>query len=415
MASALWVAPTPWGAYLEHRLTFLRPAAGLARRGGIYDRIGEALAVSGPEGSAPARRYTVPEGLAPVLGYVHPRLGLAGLEQGLDRWLAARNGGRDVALTISRQLQLAAEEWFEGRRGAAAVLAVPEGDVLALVSLPGFDPGALDEGWDRWRADRSHPLFPRATLGLYVPGSVFKVVAMAAALEAGVEVRRPVGPAGWSPEAGGGRDWGPLEQALARSDNEVFSALGVALGSELTTMARRLGLGRAPALEIPTSAGRLPETPRDRAEAALLGIGQGPLAFSPLQMATVAAVIASGGRAVTPRLVRWIEGHPARVPQEAPRVLSPLVAQAVAAAMVLAVEEGTGTGARGYPPVAGKTGTAEVAGAPPHAWFIGFAPADRPRVAAAVVVEHGGSGGLVAAPIAARILRAAVAMLGGGG
>ena len=83
--------------------------------------------------------------------------------------------------------------------------------------------------------------------------------------------------------------------------------------------------------------------------------------------------------------------------------------------MALAVEEGTGTAARGEPPVAGKTGTAEVAGKPPHAWFIGFAPADRPRVAAAVVVEHGGSGGRVAAPIAAKILRAALEMMGGGG
>ena len=370
------------------------------------------MAVSGPEGSTPTRRYAVPEGLAPVVGYVHPRLGLAGLEQSLDRWLAARHGGRDVALTISRELQLAAEGWFEGRRGAAVVLTVPEGDVLALVSLPGFDPAALDEGWDRWRADPARPLFPRATLGLYPPGSVFKVVVMAAALEAGVEA---VARAGRTPGDARGLIFDPLGWALARSDNEVFRALGVALGAELTALARRLGLGRAPALEIPTSAGWLPEAPRARAEAGLLGIGQGPLAVSPLQMATVAAVIASGGRAVTPRLVRWIEGQPARVPAEPPRVLSPAVAGAVAAAMALAVEEGTGRAARGDPPVAGKTGTAEVAGARPHAWFIGFAPADRPRVAAAVVVEHGGPGGRVAAPIAARILRAAVAMMGGGG
>lgn len=372
------------------------------------------MAVSGPAGLGPARRYTVPPGLAPVVGYVHPRLGLAGLEQGLDGWLAPRHGGADVALTISRELQLAAEAWFEGRPGAAVVLSVPDGEVLALVSLPGFDPGRLDEGWERWRADAGHPLFPRATLGLYAPGSAFKVVVMAAALEAGLQSMGPAEPDGRAPEA---RRWGrlPLDRALARSDNEVFRDLAVVLGPRLTSLARRLGLGEAPVLEVPTSRGRLPEGSLDRAEAALLGMGQGPLAFSPLQMATVAAVIASGGRAVTPRLVRWVEGQAARVPPEAPRVLPLSVAQAVAAAMELVVEEGTGTAARGYPPVAGKTGTAEVTGAAPHAWFIGFAPAGRPTVAAAVVVEHGGSGGRVAAPLAAQILRAAAALMGGGG
>lgn len=406
VTAGLWTAPTPWGVALEARLARLRPAAGLPGRGGIYDRTGEALAVSGPGGWGPARRYTVPPSLAPVLGYVHPRFGLAGLELSLDGWLAARHGGADVALTISRELHRAAESWFDGRPGAAVVLSIPEGELLALVSLPGFDPGALDQGWEHWRADADRPFFPRAVQGLYAPGSAFKVVVMAAALEAA--------------QAGGtvglpGPGRAPLDLALARSDNLVFRQLGVALGPQITGLARRLGLDGAPPLEIPTRAGHLPPEPLSLGEAALVGIGQGAIAFTPLQMALVAGVIASGGRALTPRLVRWMEGWLAPRVQEGPRLLPLAVAQRVQAAMALAVEEGTGTAARGEPPVAGKTGTAEVAGKPPHAWFIGFAPADRPRVAAAVVVEHGGSGGRVAAPIAAKILRAALEMMGGGG
>src|SRR5690554_1887363 len=103
-----------------------------------------------------------------------------------------------------------------------------------------------------------------------------------------------------------------LNLELARSDNLVFRQLGVALGPQITGLARRLGLDGAPPLEIPTRAGHLPPEPLSLGEAALVGIGQGAIAFTPLQMALVAGVIASGGRALTPRLVRWMEGRPAR-------------------------------------------------------------------------------------------------------
>lgn len=405
-AALLWAAPSPGGRELEKLAPLLRPAGGIGRRGGIYDRTGEPLAVSWEEPAGGARRYSVPEGLAPVLGYVHPRLGLAGLERSLDGVLRGDRRGRDVVLTISRELQEAVEDWFGGRAGAAVVLTVPEGEILALVSLPGFDPGDLDGSWPELRADPDHPLFPRATQGLYPPGSAFKVVVMAAALEAGMEP----GPGGWGLPAPS-----RLQEALAASNNEVFGRLGLKLGPVLPEVARRLGLGGAPTLEVPAAAGRVPEGPLDRATAGLLGIGQGPLAVTPLQMAILAAVVATGGRSVTPRLVRWIEGASQPPPAREQRLLDARVAQAVADGMRRVVEEGTGRAARGSPAVAGKTGTAEVAGGAPHAWFIGFAPADRPRVAAAVVVEHGGSGGQVAAPIAARILRAADAMMGGGG
>ncbi|BAS27444.1 penicillin-binding transpeptidase domain-containing protein [Limnochorda pilosa] len=424
LGAGLWLAPAPWAHRLEGALGVLRPAAEVGRRGGIYDRTGEPLAVSWEEPSGPVRRYQVPESLAPVVGYVDPRLGRAGLERSLDERLAARGGGRDVALTVSRALQVAAEEAFEGRAGAAVVLTVPEGEILALVSLPGFDPQQVGERWAELRLDPGAALFPRATAGLYPPGSAFKVAVMAAALEAGAasEASRywDGGSLSWpggSLRDPGGRPagWLRLDEALTRSSNVVFGRLGLKMGSRLVEAARRLGFGRAPALEVPTAAGRLPEEPVGPGTAALLGIGQGAIEVSPLQMAVLAGVIATGGREVTPRLVRWVAGEPPGLPPQGGWLLDARVAQAVGKAMTLAVAEGTGRAARGTPGIAGKTGTAEAPGGAPHAWFIGFAPAERPRVAAAVVVEHGGAGGRVAAPIAARILRAAEAMVGGGG
>jgi peptidoglycan glycosyltransferase len=421
-------------------------------RGALRDRRARLLAYDAVLSSATARvlrrqrtRHYVAGALtAPFTGYLHPLYGRTGAEHVADRWLVGIPGvrtleqaerwverhprGNDVNLTLDLHLQKVADRALGPRPGAVVALNPRTGELLALVSHPSFDPSAVATRWKALQRDPRRSLLCRATQGLYPPGSSFKLVTATAALEAGV--MRPGTPC----YCGGafiigsyripcfhGAVHGHLSfaDAFARSCNVTFARVGTLVGDHrLLAQAARFGLGRPIPGDLETSRGRIPPTGRHlrRAIVAQLAFGQGPLAVTPLQMALIGASIANGGVMMRSGIVHSVVSPEGKrlarfTPRPLRRVMSRATADTLRTMMQRVVTSGTGRGAQ-LPgvAVAGKTGTAQNPGGEDHAWFIGFAPAEKPRVAVAVLVEHGGVGGHVAAPVAREVLAAALGM-----
>jgi peptidoglycan glycosyltransferase len=356
-----------------------------------------------------------------------------------DRFLGKGNPGDTVELSIDSEVQQAATAALGNRKGAVVALDPVTGSVLALVASPSFDPNPISghdtptirETWDALQADPSKPLLNRATSEAYPPGSTFKVVTAAAALEHGKPVstsypsqssfvppqtNRPIG------NFGGRACGGTMADALRVSCNTYFAHLGADLtAAEFEDTARSFGFGEVPPLDIAAARSRFPsaEVLRSGAFRAQSAIGQYDVSATPLQMALVAAGIANDGKVQKPTLVKRVrdfrgtkvEQMPSEVWKEA---ISEETAETLTQLMVDVVDNGTGRAAA-IPgvKVAGKTGTAQTSeGQAPHAWFIAFAPAEQPRIAVAVVVENGGdvgneaTGGRLAAPIAKAVMEA---------
>ncbi|HBG09910.1 MAG: peptidoglycan D,D-transpeptidase FtsI family protein [Limnochordia bacterium] len=387
-------------------------------RGAIFDGQGRPLAFSTAVEGGYARHYAAPS-LSHVVGYFHERYGMTGLEL---LYHAELSSGRSVFTTLDLELQKAAEDLLSGSQGAVVVLRPDTGQVLALVSLPCVDGGALDENWPDYLGDVRSPFLNRATHGLYPPGSVVKpLVYAAAAAEGALEpgstwfdggvLELPGGTMGNF----GGRAHGEisLDEALAKSSNVVFGKVAVVLGERLLEYFRLFGLGQMVPLELSNKEGYVPDAIASQYHAAQLGIGQAELLVTPLQMAQAAAALANGGVLMRPYLVQEIRGglrmRQITRPQVLGRILPPEAAEQVKRAMALAAQEGTAkTDLSTELEYAGKTGTAQMGSVPDHAWFIGFAPVDAPQVAVAVLVEHGGMGAEAAAPLGAEIMRKAL-------
>ncbi len=347
--------------------------------------------------------------------------------------------GTSLRLTLDLAMQRALREALADEVGAGVFLDPETGAVLALASSPGFDPngfadGLTAEAWRRLSEDPRRPLHDRATASFYAPGSVFKVLMAIAGLETGtIGPRDTVHCSGsvriydqkrlcWKKQGHGTVD---LRRALAHSCNVYFYQLGKKLGIEpIHRFGERFGLGRPTGIDLPgEAAGILPSEPWKRRQSGepwypgdtiSVAIGQGLLAVTPIQMARMMGAVGTAGTLVQPYVVDGRGVPPTRI------ALRETTMRIVLDALRDAVAEGTGRAAdlRGVP-VAGKTGTAQVyahsAGIDSdelpknerdHAWFAGYAPADRPRIAFAVIVEHGGHGGSMAAPIARRTLAA---------
>jgi peptidoglycan glycosyltransferase len=409
-------------------------------RGQILDRNGQPLADVVKQSDGYDRRYPFAGGF-PVTGYWSLRYGAAGLEGKYDLALRGQQGagvdaiwqrllhrpvvGANVVTTIDLRLQRAAVEAMGQATGAAIAIDPRSGAVLALVSMPYPDPNRLDSDYERLRQDPGDPLFNRATSGLYVPGSTFKVVTFTTALargavkpdtifddpDNGVVIDHTKIP---DPNHRGVPRYDAMH-ALAYSSNSAFAELGVKVGGEaLREQARLFGFEQPIPFDFPTEASRLANSGtflRTDLGAATTAMGQGQLLASPLQMALVAAGIANRGTIMRPRLVAELRAPDGTVVERSsPAVLSqattPEVAAVVRDAMVLGVRESWAkTAALPNVAVAGKTGTAETdADAIPHAWFIAFAPADNPRIAVAVIQEHAGGGSTYAGPVVRRML-----------
>ncbi|MDP9366433.1 MAG: penicillin-binding protein 2 [Chloroflexota bacterium] len=412
-----------------------------ARRGRVFDRAGAVLADTVFEENTAHRVYPEPES-AYVVGYFSPLLyGKDGLEAVYDAELAGSDGnnavlrglndlldrppeGLDLHLTLDADLQRAAHDLLADRPGAAVLLDVETGAVLALASNPHYDSNRLFTGgpaeredavayWQTLVDDPAAPLVLRATDGLFTPGSTFKVVSAAAAIDAGfadpervyeddgdldvagrviVEQNRP------DPT----RDEWTLREGLAWSLNVVFAQVGLQLGPGLMRdYAAAFGFGQEIPFDLPVPVSRLESADGflDAAPAlADTAFGQGQLQATPLQMTLVAAAIANDGEVPRPRLVNRLATQDGEVverfePETWRRAVDAEAAAQVASMMVTAVEGGIAQAAT-IPgvTVGGKTGTAEVGDGDPHAWFIGFAGDPEPRYAVAVVLEHGGAG-----------------------
>ncbi|MGL5859002.1 MAG: peptidoglycan D,D-transpeptidase FtsI family protein [Angustibacter sp.] len=350
--------------------------------------------------------------------------------------------GASVELTIDPKVQRAADQALGDQRGAVVAMDPRTGAILALVSHPAYDPnklashdlGAVQRSYERLIEDDGDPLVNRAVAGdLYPPGSTFKIVTAAAALESGEYDERSELFGGASLDlpqtsttlpndfrgACGPGDRVDLTTALQISCNTAFGSLGLALGGDaLREQAQKFGFGDRLSIPMTVTSSSVPAgmNPPQSAQAA---IGQFDVRVTPLQMAMVSAGIANGGVVMAPYLVKTVRAPDLDVVREAnPQDLSRAVGEDTAAAitrmMLRVVQSGTGTRAQ-IPgvTVAGKSGTAQQGkGQPPHAWFTAFAPVDDPEVAVAVVVEDGGragneaAGGRVSAPIAKAVMEA---------
>jgi peptidoglycan glycosyltransferase len=349
--------------------------------------------------------------------------------------------GGSAVLTIDAAAQQAAVAGLGSNRGAVVALDPRTGAVLAMASAPTFDPSRLSSHdpadvrayYDQLTNDPAQPLLNRAIASTYPPGSTFKVVTGAAALETGTitpdtqipspqeldlpQTNQPLRNFGGAACSGATSD---LAEAMRVSCNTAFGQLGLDLpAGAMLEQAKAFGFD-ADDLEAPTrvAVSRYPDE-TNPPQAAQSAIGQFDVRATPLQMAMVAAGVANGGEVMRPFVVSEVQAPDlSRLSRTEPEVLSRATseqtAQVLAGTMELVVSDGSGTAAQ-IPGVrvAGKTGTAQqAAGRDPHVWFIGFAPADDPQVAVAVVLEDGGglgaraTGGRLAAPIARDVMRA---------
>jgi peptidoglycan glycosyltransferase len=406
------------------------------KRGRILDRNGVVLAetVEQPDGTL-VRQYSDP-GAAHVVGYHSSRYGSSGAEAAADEALRGggdpesledladdllhvRKEGEDVRITLDEKLQHAAEQAMGNSPGALVALDPRSGDILAIVSVPGFDPNvSIDDQFEALTSREDSPLLNRATQGLYTPGSTFKTVTLAAALQAGlVNAKTPatcpatidvLGFPITSHNEPPGKRTTNVADAYAYSCNTYFAQLGIQVGAErLTEMARGFGILDEAPFELPTVAGRLFTTPgyigSDQG-LAVTAFGQGELQVTPLQLALVAAAVANGGMVPKPRLLMSTQ------PEDWRRAMSPEAAHELASIMEYGVQQGwAATAAVPGVSVAGKTGSAEVApGESSHAVFIAFAPVDDPKIAIAVLKEHAGAGSVEAGPVVKAVLEAAL-------
>lgn len=352
--------------------------------------------------------------------------------------------GGAVQLTLQRAAQAAAYRGLAGRRGAVVALDPRTGAILALVSSPSYDPAQLSlhdskritANYKRLAADPATPLLNRALAQTYPPGSLFKVVTTAAALGSGnytPDSRVPAPNAlklpgstasvrNFGGETCGDGKTDTLAHALQISCNTAYAGLGISLGATaLRTQADAFGFDASRTVPLPVASSVFPAHV-DAAQTGISAIGQFDVRVTPLQAAMMAGAIGNGGVLMKPYLVASLQAPDLSTlkdaaPEEIGRATSAAVADSITTMMQAVVERGTGTAAQ-IPgvTVAGKTGTAQNAtGKPPHAWFIGFAPAADPKVAVAVLVENGGglgsdaTGGRVAAPIARSVMQAVLA------
>jgi len=388
------------------------------------------------------REYPLGSLTSPWLGYNSIEKGRDGIERVYNEELSGQAGrlavtdywdqltgqthqGADLQLTIDMGVQDAAVKAFGNRQGAVVALDPNTGAVLSMVSTPNYDPNDLEETWAELSVDEDAPFLNRVNSGLYPPGSVFKVVVAAAALELGKVTPETVFYDTGEYTAGGYvvsnyddkvYNEHDFKRAFRSSINTTFANVGVQLGGEaLAGYAAAFGFGQSPPWPLGGAESSFPDPDdMDVAHVAQAAFGQGEVLVTPLEMALVTAAVANGGQMMKPYVVDMVTDPGGAVMEQAEpalwaRPISETTATTLTELMVEVVQRGTGTAAA-LPgvQVAGKTGTAEVADAESHAWFVGFAPAWNPRVVVAVLVENGGSGGSVAAPIARKVMSAAL-------
>ena len=444
-------------------------------RGLIYARDGRTVLAKnirrGPREDTPKARNlrtfvrTYPDGplFGHALGYSFLQNGRRGLEQSENKPLAGEQNefqsifsqvrsqsreGRDVVTTLDPAAQREALTALGGKKGAIVALEPQTGRVRVMASTPTYDPNQIPSRFSQLSTDKEgKPLNNRATQELYPPGSTFKVVTAAAALDTGkaapdrtFDGSSPQTISGVPLTNFGGQNFGPVSftEALTNSVNTVFARLGESVGRRtLIRYMDRFGFNQDPPLDYPAEQMIASGVRGDRGQllkgnagfdvgrvAIGQGGGEGQILVTPLQMAMVAGTVGNRGRLMRPTLVQRVVAKDGRVTERAEpdlqsRVMSPRAADQLGQMMKNVVKEGTGTAAAlSGVEVAGKTGTAEVQNAQANQpWFIAFAPTNRPKIAIAITLEDqpsGATGGQTAAPLAKRVLQRLLGSEAGG-
>src|SRR3954452_20076585 len=366
------------------------------------------------------------------------------LKQDLDRLSGQTVHGDNVILTLRPDIQRLALDQLGGRCGAVVVLDTRTGAVVAMASSPTYNENLIEQHYPeiakiKGTCGAASALQNNATVGLYPPGSTFKMVTAAAALDSGaytpnsrfndpgycVEYGKRVSNAG-NPDQNGPEAFGNVSfaQGFEHSINSVFCNVGMHIGGlKILDYAKRFGFYSVPPLDTPANESNAPglyknrnlwsPTSNSQIDSGRLAFGQERMLVTPLQMALVGATIANKGAVPKPYLVQKVVAADGSTvtkttPQTLGQAIKPSTAAELNQMMQLVVQSGTGTSAQ-IPgiPVAGKTGTAELGlGTVYDAWFVAFAPANNPRYVVAVVVEKqpNGFGGSISAPIARAIL-----------
>lgn len=411
-------------------------------RGLILSADDQTLAKNNQSGQYFLRTYPFGDLTAPWLGYNNLKYGRAGVERVYNEELTGQAGllgvtgswsqilgqskrGSDLKLTVNLRVQQAAAKALGQRKGAVIAFDPKTGAILAMVSYPRYDPNKLTEQWKDLSQDEDRPLFNRATQGLYPPGSTFKIIVAGAALQTGAVTPDTTFDDTGSKTIDGytvhnfdNKSYGQHDfaKAFASSINTTFATVGYQMGADtVATYADAFGFGKALPWKLGGATARFPDpASMDDAHVAQASIGQGEVLSTPMEMGLAACAVANGGTIMKPYLVDEVRSYNGAIvektsPSEWLRPISAAMAATLKSLMVQAVKSGTGTAASiSGVQVAGKTGTAEVATGDSHAWFAGFAPADDPQVAVVVIVENGGSGGSVAAPVAKQVIAAAL-------
>lgn len=433
-------------------------------RGTIYDRNGTALTSGERTGTlTQSREYLYGDLFAHSVGYISQTYGLSGLESTYDEELTTYSSvgtnfrsvindfsidslkeafskrneeeeeiGNSIKTTLDLDIQRAAYDALGDNKGAVVVINPKTGEILAMVSKPTFDPNNLSASMEVANSGGGDGLFiNRVTNGVYPPGSTFKTITTASALEniPGVENEifedngTLVFNSTYSLSNANGAAHGSidLKQAFAYSSNVVFGTLAGELGNEkLKSTAESFGFNKKiPAIGFNMSESKFPTLESyEIGMIAQSGIGQSEIVATPMQMALVASTIANDGVMMTPKLVNQIIDMKGNVvkdidSEEYGTAIDSSIAETIKEYMVNLVDSNGGMYYLQQYNVAGKTGTADHTDengneATPHSWFIGFAPADDPQIAIAVIVENGGWGAQVAAPVAGEVISAAL-------
>lgn len=381
--------------------------------------------------------------IAHVVGFHDSKLGRSGVEAFHIRYLMGYNNsfferiyqkallpqerGNDIVLTIDFELQQYIDDVMGQYKGSVVVMDADSGEILAMVSHPTYNPNQLDGKLE------GDALYNRATEGLYPPGSVFKIVTAVSALDnlegvmerefqcnGSIDIDGETIPC-FNREKHGNIN---LNEAMIHSCNTIFAGLGVELGRDnLIKTAESFGFNQDflfRDLKVSTSKISL-KSKESNGKLGWTSIGQGDVLVTPLHMAMISAAIANNGVMMEPRLLKQVIGRDDKIledfePRFFKRITSSENAKIIQNMLKAVVEEGTGKNANiGGISIAGKTGTAEKQDEngswKNNAWFVGFAPADEPRLSIAVVLENmpeGQTGGVAAAPLAAKIIKKAV-------
>ena len=352
----------------------------------------------------------------------------------VDLFTGATPVGATIQTTINPKLQQVATQQLTGKKGAVVALDPKTGAILAMVSTPTYDPNTLAThdlaaaraAWTALNADPAKPLSDRGTREIYPPGSTFKLVTAAAALESGMtpdtllntpsQLTLPNYSSVLGNESNCGNTQQTMDRALQLSCNTAFANLGAMLGADkIRAQAEKFGFNSTPMTDVNAAKSQFPSKP-DAAQTMLSAIGQYDVAASPLQMAMIASAICNDGVLKTPYLVSEVSSADLRVlyrhgPDDR-QTMSSASAQALQQMMVNVVQKGTGTTAQvGGVVVGGKTGTAQTDPTKnPYAWFVSFAK--NPDIAIAVFIEDANvdrtdiAGGALAGPIAKAIIQA---------